>query len=105
MDEPPYIKQPVGADAVGCGIPLQRFLAGIKDPASLSSLDWCHFYDFVVAAYGHDRDSRHRVSELSDLLRDHGLSHHANLAVLYAPGLYILARQEKRPLYRGGFNP
>lgn len=105
MDDLGYPRQPGGADAVGCGLTLQRFLDGVEDVTTLSPLDWCHFYDYVVSAYSVGPESRHRVSELSDLLKTRGLPNHGSLAVLYAHGLYILARNDRRPLYQGGFNP
>jgi len=81
---------------------LRKFLQ-VADPAGLRPIAWKNFYDFVVEAY--KSPIRPTVSELASIFRQHQLPHPGRLAVLYAHGLYILARSEGLEIFEGGFNP
>lgn len=81
---------------------LQRFLQ-VADSAGLRPIAWKYFYDFVVEAY--KTPARPSVSEIANILHQYQLPHPGRLAVLYAHGLYILARFEGLEIFEGGFNP
>jgi hypothetical protein len=71
---------------------------------NLRSIDWRRYYDFINAAYRVQQGIRPTVSELSDLFHSKQIPEPGTLATLYAHGLYILARSQNLPIFKGGFN-
>jgi hypothetical protein len=71
---------------------------------NLTGSDWRRYYDFINAAYKVPQGIRPTVSELADLFRSRQIPEPGILAMLYAHGLYILARSDGLDIFKGGFN-
>lgn len=71
---------------------------------NLRPADWQRYYDFIAAAYTVPQGIRPTVSHLSNLFQARKMPESGTLAMLYAHGLYILARFHHLPIFKGGFN-
>jgi hypothetical protein len=71
---------------------------------NLTGSDWRRYYDFINAAYLVPQGIRPTVSALADLFRSKQIPEPGSLAMLYAHGLYILARSDNLDIFKGGFN-
>jgi hypothetical protein len=71
---------------------------------NLTGSDWRRYYDFINAAYKVPRGVRPTVSELAYLFQSKQIPESGSLAMLYAHGLYILARSDNLDIFKGGFN-
>lgn len=101
----PYKPQDMRDTLNPCVRSLNHFLRSLNNPHHLSLNDWNNFYDYIIISYNQPQERRHKISELSDILRARGINKPGSLAVLYAHILYAFARRDGKALYRGGFNP
>lgn len=56
---------------------------------------WVKFYEFVISAYNVNREERPSVCEVCDRLELWKIDNNANLSVLYAHCLLVLAQKDK----------
>lgn len=82
---------------------LNSFIERLRNEGIASA--WPLFYQFTVECYHTERQHRPSITQLSELLNQHNVANHGNLAVLYAHGLYILALNDGLEIYEDGFNP
>ena len=71
---------------------------------NLRPQDWIRYYDFIVAAYSVPQGKRTTVSQLANIFETKNIPNPGSIAMLYAHGLYILARFDNLPIFKGGFN-
>lgn len=65
---------------------------------------WEKYYEFVIASYLKQTNNRFSVSELFFKLKEYNLSQTRDMITVYAHGLYILAKHDKRKIYGDDFN-
>ncbi|MCM3603200.1 hypothetical protein M3175_20895 [Robertmurraya korlensis] len=83
---------------------LNNFTKNYNQNSSLTPSDWLRYYDFIVSSFHVPQGIRPTVSELASLFRNLGIEKPGSLAMIYAHGLYILARSNNLEIFKGGFN-
>jgi len=84
---------------------LDNLLETLPPDGHLTPDDWFRFYSFAVISYREGASRRPRISQLSDIFRDHKVARPGSLAVIYAHILYALALDDGKAIFGEGFNP
>lgn len=83
---------------------LTEFMDNYQSGQNPTPADWRRYYDFIVVSKTVDRGQRPTVSELVELFRTKDMPFPGTVAMIYAHGLYVLARANREKIFKGGFN-
>lgn len=65
---------------------------------------WNEFYEFIIMCYELPFEERVCISSLFLYLKDNNVIERNELILMYAHGMYLLAKYNKLPIYGDGFN-
>ncbi len=65
---------------------------------------WEKFYEFIILSYSKKSCNRFGVSDLFFKLKEYNLPQTKDMIKIYAHGLYILAKYNKKEIYGENFN-